>query len=82
MEFEVVIGLEIHVQMKTVSKMFSNAPVSFGDVPNTQVSITDMAFPGTMPTVNSQAIIHAIRVSNALNMDKWLGNTSDESYSI
>lgn len=69
MEFEAVIGLEIHVEMKTISKMFSAGPVSFGFDPNTQVNIVDMAFPGTMPTVNKQAVINAIRVSNALHMN-------------
>lgn len=68
MEFEAVIGLEIHVEMKTKSKMFSSAPVSYGEAPNTCVSPVDMAFPGTLPTVNKQAVINAIRVSNALHM--------------
>lgn len=68
MNFETVIGLEIHVEMKTKSKMFSNAPVTYGKLPNTNVSPVDMAFPGTMPTVNKQAVINAIRVSHALNM--------------
>jgi len=68
MEFEAVIGLEIHVEMKTISKMFSSAPVTFGDDPNTQLMPLDMAFPGTMPVVNKQAVINAIRVSNALHM--------------
>ena len=68
MEFEAVIGLEIHVEMKTKSKMFSSGPVSFGEDPNTQVNIVDMGFPGVMPTVNKQAVINAIRVSNALHM--------------
>ncbi|MCQ2087376.1 MAG: Asp-tRNA(Asn)/Glu-tRNA(Gln) amidotransferase subunit GatB [Bacilli bacterium] len=68
MEFEAVIGLEIHVEMKTISKMFSSAPVTFGDDPNTNVMPLDMAFPGTMPVVNKQAVINAIRVSNALHM--------------
>ena len=68
MEFEAVIGLEIHVEMKTISKMFSAGPVSFGMNPNTEVNIVDMAFPGVMPTVNKQAVINAIRVSNALHM--------------
>ena len=69
MEYEVVIGLEIHVQMKTKSKMFSSAPVSFGCEPNTKADINDLAFPGTMPTVNKQAIINAIRVCKALHME-------------
>lgn len=68
MDFEAVIGLEIHVEMKTVSKMFSSAPVSFGIDPNTEVTLLDMAFPGTMPVPNRQAVINAIRVSNALHM--------------
>ncbi|MBR0295382.1 MAG: Asp-tRNA(Asn)/Glu-tRNA(Gln) amidotransferase subunit GatB [Bacilli bacterium] len=68
MPFEAVIGLEIHVEMKTKSKMFSSGPVSFGDLPNTKINPVDMAFPGTMPVVNKQAVINAIRVSHALNM--------------
>ena len=68
MEFEAIIGLEIHVEMKTKSKMFSDAPVTFGDLPNTNVSPVDMAFPGTLPTVNKQAVVNAIRVCNALHM--------------
>ena len=68
MDFEAIIGLEIHVEMKTVSKMFSNAPVSFGFNPNTSVALLDMSFPGTMPVPNKQAVINAIRVSNALHM--------------
>ena len=68
MNFEAVIGLEIHVEMKTKSKMFSTSPVSFGDDPNTNVAPLDMAFPGTMPVVNKQAVINAIRVCHALHM--------------
>ena len=69
MNFEAVIGLEIHVQQKTKSKMFSSAPNSFSRDPNTQVAPLDMAFPGTMPVVNKQAVINAIRVANALHME-------------
>ncbi|MDD5884926.1 MAG: Asp-tRNA(Asn)/Glu-tRNA(Gln) amidotransferase subunit GatB [Erysipelotrichaceae bacterium] len=68
MNFEAVIGLEIHVQQKTKSKMFSSAPNGFSREPNTQVMPLDMAFPGTMPVVNKQAVINAIRVANALHM--------------
>ena len=68
MEFEPVIGLEIHVELKTVSKMFSTAPVVYGKEPNTQVAPLDMAFPGTLPVVNKQAVIDAIRVCHALHM--------------
>lgn len=68
MEFEPVIGLEIHVELKTNSKMFSSAPVVYGKEPNTQVAPLDMAFPGTLPVVNKQAVIDAIRVCHALHM--------------
>ena len=68
MNFEAIIGLELHVEMKTKSKMFSSSPVSFGNKPNTNVTPLDMAFPGAMPVVNKQAVINAIRVSNALHM--------------
>ena len=69
MNFEAIIGLEIHVEMKTKSKMFSSSPNVFGATPNTKVTPLDMAFPGTMPTVNKQAVINAIRVANALHME-------------
>ena len=68
MNFEAIIGLEIHVQMKTKSKMFSSSPNSFSRIPNSEVTPFDMAFPGTMPRVNKQAVINAIRVANALHM--------------
>ena len=68
MNFEAVIGLEIHVEMKTKSKMFSASPNSFSREPNTSVTPFDMAYPGTMPRVNKQAVINAIRVANALHM--------------
>ena len=69
MEFEAIIGLELHIQMKTKSKLFSCAPVSFGELPNTNVALLDMGFPGVLPVVNKQAIINAIRVANALHME-------------
>ena len=68
MNFEAVIGLEIHVEMKTKSKMFSSAPIDFKAEPNTLVAPLDMAFPGTMPIVNKEAVRNAIRVANALHM--------------
>ena len=68
MEFEAVIGLEIHIELKTKSKMFSSAPVTYGLEPNTQIELYDLGFPGVMPSVNKQAVISAIRVCHALNM--------------
>lgn len=69
MNFEAIIGLEIHVEMKTKSKMFSSAPINFSDAPNTDVALLDMAFPGTMPIVNKEAVRNAIRMCNALHMN-------------
>ena len=68
MELEAVIGLELHIQMKTKSKMFSSAPVSFGEPANTCVALFDINFPGVLPLPNKQAIVNAIRVAHALNM--------------
>ena len=68
MNFEAVIGLEIHVEMKTNSKMFSSSPNAFSRSPNTAITPFDMAYPGTMPRVNKAAVINAIRVANALHM--------------
>ena len=68
MDFDAIIGLELHIQLKTKSKMFSSAPVSFGLEPNTVADSFDIGFPGTMPTVNKQAVVSVIQVANALNM--------------
>ena len=68
MNFEAIIGLEIHVEMKTKSKMFSSSPNAFSKFPNTAITPFDMAYPGTMPRVNKAAVINAIRVANALHM--------------
>lgn len=69
MGFEAKIGLELHVQLKTKSKMFSSAPVCFGAEPNTCVDITDAAFPGSLPTVNKTAVKYAVMLANALSMN-------------
>ena len=68
MNFEAVVGLEIHVEMKTNSKMFSLSPIKYGSTPNTLTTYLDFAFPGSMPRVNKGAVRNAIRVSNALHM--------------
>ncbi|WP_116964570.1 Asp-tRNA(Asn)/Glu-tRNA(Gln) amidotransferase subunit GatB [Fastidiosibacter lacustris] len=60
MSYQMVIGLEVHVQLKTVSKIFSNAATLYGQKPNTQVSFVDIALPGTLPVVNKKTIEMAI----------------------
>ena len=69
MSYVPVIGLELHIQLKTRSKLFSNSSTDFGKTPNSQVSIYDMAFPGTLPRLNKEAVIKAIRMCHALHMD-------------
>ena len=56
MNYDVVIGLELHIETKTKSKMFSSAPTNVSAPPNTCVSVIDMAYPGTMPAVNKKAV--------------------------
>ncbi len=68
MSFEVVIGIEIHCELKTKTKMFSGAPVAFNQDANTCVSAVDMGFPGTLPSLNKQAVEMAVRTCMALDM--------------
>ena len=67
MNFEAIIGIEIHVEMKTKSKMFSGGRIAFGEEPNSCVRPLDMAFPGTLPVVNKEAVKKALIASMALN---------------
>ncbi|TDM05840.1 MAG: Asp-tRNA(Asn)/Glu-tRNA(Gln) amidotransferase GatCAB subunit B [Ideonella sp. MAG2] len=64
--YEVVIGLENHVQLSTVSKIFSGASTAFGAAPNTQASPVDLALPGTLPVLNRAAVERAIRFGLAV----------------
>ena len=67
MEYEAVIGLEIHVQMDTRTKMFCSCPVEFGAEPNTNVCPVCLGMPGSLPVINKKAVEFAIRASLALN---------------
>ena len=69
MNFETVIGIEIHCELKTKSKMFSSAANAFDAEPNTNVHVNDLAFPGIMPVLNKKAVEYAIMASTALNME-------------
>ena len=64
--FEVVIGLETHAQLSTVSKIFSGASTAFGAAPNTQACAVDLALPGTRPVMNRGAVERAIRLGLAV----------------
>lgn len=69
MIWDVVIGLEIHVQLTTKSKLFSGASTAFGADPNTQAGAIDCAIPGTLPVVNKQAIHDAVLFGLAIDAD-------------
>jgi aspartyl-tRNA(Asn)/glutamyl-tRNA(Gln) amidotransferase subunit B len=66
MTWEVVIGLETHTQLSTVSKIFSGASTAFGAAPNTQASAVDIALPGVLPVLNKGAVERAIRLGLAV----------------
>jgi len=65
-DWEIVIGLEIHAQMATNSKLFSGAPIAFGAETNNNVSFVDAAMPGMLPVINEKAIELAVRTGLAL----------------
>jgi aspartyl-tRNA(Asn)/glutamyl-tRNA(Gln) amidotransferase subunit B len=69
MTWEAVIGLEIHVHLKTRSKMFCRCPVGFGAEPNTQVCPVCLAFPGALPVVNRTAVAWTVKLGLALGCD-------------
>ena len=65
-EYEVVIGLEVHAQVTSDSKLFSNSSTKFGAEPNTQVSLVDAAFPGMLPVINEFCVKQAIKTGIGL----------------
>ncbi len=72
-EWEVVIGLEVHAQVTSNSKLFSGASTEFGAEPNTQVSLVDAAMPGMLPVPNAECIRQAVRTGMAIKaeINKW-----------
>ena len=65
--WEVIIGLEVHAQVVSNSKLFSGSSTKFGGKPNTQVSLVDSAFPGMLPVINEFCIKQAIKTGIGLN---------------
>ncbi len=66
-EWELVIGLEVHAQLNTRSKIFARSPNHFGDEPNTNIEINDTGQPGALPVLNKEAVDLAIRFGCAIN---------------
>jgi aspartyl-tRNA(Asn)/glutamyl-tRNA(Gln) amidotransferase subunit B len=77
MEWEVVIGLEVHVQLNTKSKIFSGSSTAFGAEPNTQANAVDLALPGTLPVLNEQALKKAILFGLAIDADIGMRSVFD-----
>ncbi|NBB08541.1 Asp-tRNA(Asn)/Glu-tRNA(Gln) amidotransferase subunit GatB [Pseudomonas sp. SLFW] len=69
MQWEVVIGLEIHTQLTTQSKIFSGSATTFGSEPNTQASLVDLGMPGTLPVLNKEAVQMAVKFGLAIDAE-------------
>jgi aspartyl-tRNA(Asn)/glutamyl-tRNA(Gln) amidotransferase subunit B len=69
MQWEAVIGLEIHTQLATVSKIFSGASTRFGASPNSQASLVDLGYPGVLPVLNGAAVHMAIKFGLATHCE-------------
>src|ERR1700751_4539306 len=66
-DWEMVIGLEVHAQVTSNSKLFSGASTEFGGAPNSHVSLVDAAMPGLLPVINEECVRQAIRTGLGLN---------------
>ncbi len=69
MEYETVIGLEVHVELKTDSKIFSSAPNHFGAEPNTNTTVVELGYPGVLPVLNKKVVDFAMKACMALNCE-------------
>lgn len=69
MNFEPIIGIEVHLELNTKNKMFSRSKVNFNSEPNTNVNEVDLGYPGALPTVNEQGVEYAIKLAQALKCD-------------
>ncbi|MBC7334987.1 MAG: Asp-tRNA(Asn)/Glu-tRNA(Gln) amidotransferase GatCAB subunit B, partial [Clostridia bacterium] len=66
-EYEAVIGLEVHVELKTASKAFCGCSTAFGAAPNTHVCPVCLGLPGVLPVINRKMVDYALKVALALN---------------
>jgi len=67
MEWETVIGLEVHTQLLTKSKLFSGASTQFGALPNSQANLVDLGYPGVLPVLNKEAVRMAVKLGLAIS---------------
>src|ERR687888_676388 len=66
-DWEVVVGMEVHAQVTSKSKLFSGASTAFGGDPNSHVSLVDAAMPGMLPVINEECVRQAVRTGLGLN---------------
>ena len=67
--YDPVVGLEVHVELSTATKMFDAAPNAFGGEPNSRVTPTSVGLPGSLPVVNARGVEYAIRIGLALGCE-------------
>ncbi len=65
-DWEVIVGLEVHAQVASQSKLFSGSSTAFGGDPNSHVSLVDAAMPGMLPVINAECIAQAVRTGLGL----------------
>ena len=66
MQWEIVVGLEIHAQLATRSKIFSGSATAYGAAPNAQANLVDLGYPGTLPVLNREAVRMAVKFGLAI----------------
>jgi aspartyl-tRNA(Asn)/glutamyl-tRNA(Gln) amidotransferase subunit B len=76
-DWEIVVGLEVHAQVASKSKLFSGASTAFGAPPNSHVSLVDAAMPGMLPVVNEECVKQAVRTGLGLKAKINLRSTFD-----
>jgi aspartyl-tRNA(Asn)/glutamyl-tRNA(Gln) amidotransferase subunit B len=76
-DWEIVIGLEVHAQVNSESKLFSGSSTGFGAAPNSHVSLVDAAMPGMLPVINAACVAQAVRTGLGLNAQVNLRSTFD-----
>ena len=76
-EWEVIVGLEVHAQVNSRSKLFSGSSTEFGAAPNSHVSLVDAAMPGMLPVINAECVAQAVRTGLGLNSEIHLRSVFD-----
>src|SRR5471032_2226859 len=76
-DWEIIVGLEVHAQVTSRSKLFSGASTSFGAPPNSHVSLVDAAMPGMLPVINAECVAQAVRTGLGLKAKVHRRSTFD-----